>query len=117
MEPSLIVTIVGWLFAPICSALIVALVEQRKRTKEAKADANKHNTDIEKARIIIEKASARAHIKAAYRRFIIDQEHMTIASYEELAEEYEAYRALGGNGTAKAYMEEIMALKPYLVTE
>lgn len=71
----------------------------------------------EKARITIEKASARAHIKDAYQRYIIEGAHMTIASYEELLEEYEAYTILGGNGTAKAYMEEIMAKKPYLVTE
>lgn len=103
----------GWIFAPICSALIVALVESRKRVKEGKS----RDSDVEKARVIIEKASARAHVKHAYERYVINGEHMTIAAYEELLEEYEAYRLLGGNGTAKAYMEEIMKLKPYLVTD
>lgn len=72
---------------------------------------------FERARIIIEKASARAHIKEAYQKYIIEGQHMTIAAYEELLEEYEAYRIMGGNGTAKAYMDEIMKLKPYLVIE
>lgn len=76
----------------------------------------KHNK-YEKARIIIEKASARAHIKEAYQKYIIEGQHMTIAAYEEILEEYEAYRIMGGNGTAKAYMNEIMKLKPYLVLE
>ena len=71
----------------------------------------------EKARIIIEKASAREHIKTAYQKYIIEGAHMTIATYEDLLEEYEAYQILGGNGTAKAYMKEIMAKKPYLVIE
>lgn len=77
----------------------------------------KQHSKREKARIIIEKASARAHIKSAYEKYIINNAHMTIAAYEELLEEYEAYTILGGNGTAKAYMKEITARKPYLVTE
>lgn len=77
----------------------------------------KRLTKREKARIIIEKASARAHIKEAYQKYVIEGHTLTIAAYEELLEEYEAYQLLGGNGTAKAYMQEIMALKPYLVTD
>lgn len=77
----------------------------------------KRLTKREKARIIIDKASARAHVKEAYQRYVIDGHKMTIAAYEELTEEYEAYRILGGNGTAKAYMEEITAKVPYLVTD
>lgn len=77
----------------------------------------KRLTKREKARIIIDKASARAHVKEAYQRYVIEGHKMTIAAYEELTEEYEAYRILGGNGTAKAYMEEITAQVPYLVTD
>lgn len=77
----------------------------------------KRLTKREKARIIIDKASARAHVKEAYQRYVIEGHKMTIAAYEELTEEYEAYRILGGNGTAKVYMEEITAKVPYLVTD
>lgn len=77
----------------------------------------KRLTKVERARIVIEKASARAHIKAAYKRYIIDGEHMSISAYDELLEEYDAYTVLGGNGTAKRYMEEIKELKPYLVID
>ena len=77
----------------------------------------KRLTKREKARIIIDKTSARAHVKEAYQRYVIEGHKMTIAAYEELTEEYEAYRILGGNGTAKAYMEEITAKVPYLVTD
>lgn len=112
-----VITIVGWLMAPLCSGLVVALVNQRKQTKRAREEAARHTGDIERARIVIEKASARAHIKEAYQRYVIEGHKMTIAAYEELTEEYEAYRILGGNGTAKAYMEEITAKVPYLVTD
>lgn len=77
----------------------------------------KRLSKVEKARISIEKASARAHVLAAYEKYIIGGAHMTVARYEELLEEYEAYTILGGNGTAKRYMEEIKELKPYLVTD
>lgn len=44
-------------------------------------------------------------------------EHMTIARYDEIIREYDAYKVLGGNGTAEAYMDEIRKKRPYLVTE
>lgn len=97
-----VLTIVGMAVTSVIGFLVGLLTKHSKR---------------EKARIIIDKASARAHIKTAYRRYILEDEHMTIAAYEELLEEYEAYRILGGNGTAKSYMQEIEAKKPYLVTD
>lgn len=42
---------------------------------------------------------------------------MTIARYDEIIREYDAYKVLGGNGTAEAYMDEIRKKRPYLVTE
>ena len=77
----------------------------------------KQHSKKEKARIEIEKATARKDIFDAYEKYVLRGEHMTIARYDEITREYKAYTILGGNGTAKAYMEEIMALKPYLVIE
>lgn len=77
----------------------------------------KQHSRRERARVIIEKASAREHIKTAYEKYIVKDSVMTIATYEDLLEEYEAYQILGGNGTAKAYMKEIIEKKPYLVTK
>lgn len=77
----------------------------------------KQHGKVERARIEIEKAMARQMIFDAYEKYVIRGEHMTIARYEELLRVYEAYQALGGNGTAKAYMKEIIAKKPYLVTD
>lgn len=42
---------------------------------------------------------------------------MSISTYDELLEEYEAYKLLGGNGTGERYMNEIKALKPYLIID
>lgn len=77
----------------------------------------KHLTKYQRARLIIDKASAREHIKNAYEKYVIDGKHMSISAYDDLLEEYEAYKLLGGNGTGERYMKEIKALKPYLITE
>lgn len=110
-------TIAGWVFAPVCSALIVALVGQRSKTKEARRIADGEEAAIEKATCEILNALARQMIIDAYEKYIIHGEHLTIARYEELLRVYDAYKALGGNGTAEVYMKEVTAKKPYLVLE
>lgn len=72
---------------------------------------------FDKARIEIEKAMARQMIFEAYEKYVIRHEKLTIARYDELLRIFDAYTALGGNGTAKKYMEEIKALRPYLVID
>lgn len=70
-----------------------------------------------KARLIIDKASAREHIKTAYKKYVIGGKKMSISTYDDLLEEYEAYKLLGGNGTGERYMAEIKKLKPFLITD
>ncbi len=77
----------------------------------------KHLSKYQKARLIIDKASARDHIKTAYEKYVIGGKKMSISTYDELLEEYEAYKLLGGNGTGERYMQEIKARKPYLITD
>lgn len=77
----------------------------------------KHLSKFEKARVEIEKAMARQMIFDAYEDYVVKDKKLTIARYDELLRIFDAYTALGGNGTAKKYMEEIKALKPYLVID
>ena len=74
----------------------------------------KNLTKYQRARLIIDKASAREHIKTAYQKYVIDGKKMSISTYDELLEEY---KLLGGNGTGERYMNEIKALKPYLIID
>lgn len=74
----------------------------------------KHLSKFEQARVEIEKALARQMIFDVYEEYIVKGKKLTIASYDELLRIFDAYTALGGNGTAKKYMEEIKALHPYL---
>lgn len=77
----------------------------------------KHLSKFEQARIEIEKAMARQMIFDAYEDYVVLGKKLTIARYDELLRIFDAYTALGGNGTAKKYMEEIKALHPYLVID
>ncbi len=77
----------------------------------------KRHGKVEKARIEIEKATARQDILEAYERYIVRGEHMSITRYDEIIREYNAYKTLGGNGTAEAYIDEIKKKRPFLVTE
>ena len=98
----LITTIV----AVVASGVIGFLVAQVKQL-----------TKYQRARLIIDKASAREHIKTAYEKYVIGGKKMSISAYDDLLEEYEAYKLLGGNGTGERYMTEIKALKPFLITD
>lgn len=72
---------------------------------------------FDNARIEIDKAVARNLIFEACEKYVIRGEKLTIARYDELLRIFDAYTTLGGNGTAKKYMEEIKALRPYLVID
>lgn len=76
-----------------------------------------HLSKFAKARVEIEKAMARQMIFDAYEDYVVKGKKLTIARYDELLRIFDAYTALGGNGTAKQYMEAIKALKPYLVVD
>lgn len=76
-----------------------------------------HLTKKEKARMTVDKCTSRKYIFDAYERYIVRNEHMSTARYDEILDLYDAYKTLGGNGTAENYMNEIKQKNPYLITE
>lgn len=117
MTAGTIAQIVGWILAPVCSGLIVALFATVRKLRDERARAKTEEAEIERATREITKALGRWLIFEAYEKYIISNEKLSIARYEEICRTFDAYKALGGNGTAKAYMEEITARRPYLVTD
>lgn len=71
----------------------------------------------ERARITIEKATARRLLFEAYDDYVIQKKHLTVDRFREITETYDAYVVLKGNGTAKKYYQEIEKINPYLVTD
>lgn len=70
----------------------------------------------EKARLTIEKATARRLIFEAHTDYVKSKKILTVDRMREITETYEAYRELGGNGTAKKYYEEISEITPALIS-
>lgn len=94
------------LVAAIASAAFgAALATLKKRTAQDRAMSQ------------IMKAIGRKEIMDDYQSYIVDGKHLTVERYEQLTEIYEAYAALGGNGTAKRMYEEITAKRPWVVTD
>lgn len=76
----------------------------------------KHIGKREKARITIEKATARRLIFEAYEDHVIQKKRLTVDRKREITETFEAYKTLGGNGTAQDYFDKIEGITPYMVT-
>lgn len=77
-----------------------------------------HDTKAaQEARNEILKCTARRDIFECYERYIVNEEKISVMRYDEIVREFAAYKKLGGNGTAKSYMEAIEGLKPFLITD
>lgn len=73
---------------------------------------------VEKAKLAISRISAARHIRDDYQRYVLEDRKMTINAYEDSVVEYEAYKVLSnGNTGLDNYMNELLAKKPYLVTD
>lgn len=70
-----------------------------------------------RAALKLAKAQGRREIVDAYQLYVVEGRKMTIERHRELAETYEAYTALGGNGTAKRLWAELGEIDPWIVTD
>lgn len=74
-------------------------------------------TKKERARIEIDKITVREYITNAYNSHVIHEHPVTQKRREELDRAFEAYTILGGNGTAKQFMEAIREIPVTLVVD
>jgi hypothetical protein len=97
MEVSQILTILGWVLSPVCASLVTYIITKRKSNKA-------HEEAMQKGMLVL------------LRQKLIDYHRDTVASgkpcpvriKEQATAAYEAYAALGGNGTGKQLWQEIM---------
>lgn len=101
------VTIIGWVLAPICSALVVALAGSRRRIKEIKEKERSQHDEERRMMSKTFKAILRAQLVDAYREYVIEKKPLTVERKHEITEAYEAYAYWGGNGTGRHMYEAI----------
>lgn len=108
--------VAGWLLAPVCSALVVALREQRRRTREATEEAACAKESHEAAQNQMLLALGRSKLVDAHEAYVTNGRPLTVERKHEITETYEAYKDLGGNGTGEAMYAAICEVPITIVT-
>lgn len=108
-------TAAGWLLAPVCSALIVALVNRGKKAKELqqqiKHEKSKHDALVDKGMKVL----LRRELVDAYRDHVTNGIPLTVERFHEITEVHAAYNGFGGNGTGDAMYEAIAENRIHIV--
>lgn len=110
-----IVTAAGWLLAPVCSALVVALVERGRKTRELQRQIADEKSDHDKLVDKGMKVLLRRELVDAYRDHVTNGVPLTVERMHEITEVHAAYNGFGGNGTGDAMYEAIAANQIHIV--
>lgn len=109
-------TIAGWLFAPICSALVVGLVNKNRKTRELQAEMKKTKSDHDRLVDKGMKVLLRRELVDAYRDHVTNGMPLTVERFHEITEVHEAYNGFGGNGTGDAMYDAIAERQIHIVS-
>ena len=105
----------GWLLAPVCSALVVSIVNKNKRTKELQEQLDREASEHEKLVNKGMKVLLRRELVDAYRDHVTNGIPLTVERFHEITEVHAAYNGFGGNGTGDAMYEAISENKIHIV--
>lgn len=83
--------------------IVWLLQEQRKEARET-SKATQEELDAIKQGV---KLVLRRDLISEHAKYVVEKQPMPPLIYDNLCEEYEAYKALGGNGMAKKLMEDL----------
>ena len=97
MEASQVLTVLGWILAPVCSALITYIVTKRKTDKA-----------YEKAMRDGMLALLRQQLINYHKEYVAGGKACPVRIKEQATAVHDAYAALGGNGTGTQLWHEIM---------
>lgn len=110
-----IIAVAGWIFVPVCSALIVALRDSRRRLAEEKAKAAEREDEFKRLVSKGMKVLCRRELVDAFRDHVTNDMPLTVERYHELVDVHETYNGFGGNGTGDAMFEGIVAKQIHIV--
>lgn len=109
-EAEIIKIVVGYLIPTILSGILGVIVGKYKKIQEKNIEEQKKEKAIE----LGVQALLRNEITRRYREFEIKGE-ISILDKENLEAMFEQYKNLGGNGTVKKMMTELLNLKTQIV--
>lgn len=99
-----VLTVLGWVLAPVCAVLVTKLVEQSKELKAEKENRKKRD----EAMVQGMKTLLRQKTIDYHRTYVEAGLAVPVSIKEQATATHEAYRALGGNGTGTKLYEDIM---------
>lgn len=102
-----IISVLGWLIAPVCSGFIVAWREQKKRNAEIIKQQDEAKEKQLKAISDGLAAVIRSNLVTACETYARKGSPLTVERKHELTQQYLAYESLGYNGMGKEMFEEI----------
>lgn len=105
---SQILTILGWVLAPICSALVTALVAVIKLNKEREVMRKQAKSEHDKAIDEGLCALLRKALIDLHKEYVASGKPCPVRIKEQATAIHDAYAALGGNGTGTQLWHEIM---------
>lgn len=109
MEPYVTVAVSEAIAALIGALVAGVIVSAKTNAKRASEEMRSIKRGL--------RAILRKEIVDAYTCYVVEGQKMSVERFEELDESFEAYKGLGGNGTAKRLFEEIRAKRPWIVRE
>lgn len=110
-----IISVLGWLIAPICSGFIVAWREQKKRNKEIIEEQDAAREKQLKAISDGLAAVIRSNLVTACEKYARNGEPLTVERKHELTQQFYAYDALGYNGMGKEMFQEISEVQTAII--
>lgn len=108
MEAAQLLTIAGWLLAPVCSALVTYIVAQRSKAKAIAEATEKAKSEIDDAMKKGMMALLRQQLINYHKEYVASGKPCPVRIKEQATAVHDAYAALGGNGTGTQLWHEIM---------
>ena len=110
-----ILSMVGWLLAPICSGLIVSLREYKRRLNEEQKRAAKEDEEYKHLVSKAMKTLLRRELVDAYRDHVTNNVPLTVERFHEISDVHDAYNGFHGNGTGNAMFDAIREKQMHIV--
>lgn len=108
-------TVIGWVLAPVCSAMVVALVNSRRELRAAREATAAEEDEYKKLVSKAMKTLLRRELVDAYRDHVTNGVPLTVERFHEISDVHDAYNGFHGNGTGDAMFDAIREKQIHIV--
>lgn len=103
-----VLTVLGWVLAPVCASLVTYIVSQRSAAKAVEEARGKAKSAHDKAMEDGMRVLLRQQLIDYHRQYVASGKPCPVRIKEQATSVHDAYAAIGGNGTGTQLWNEIM---------